>query len=92
MNHIKKPTPALLMAMLGILLFCAINAVAYEINDKLSIGGIIAGEWQYQDLSDAEGFESEGRGAMVFQPEISFTPTGSDEVFALFPTTNLPSS
>ncbi len=84
MHNIKKPMPALLMAMLGIFLFCASNAVAYEINDKLSIGGIIAGEWQYQDLSDAEGFESEGRGAMVFQPEISFTPTGSDEVFAKF--------
>ena len=60
------------------------NGSAYEINDKLSIGGIIAGEWQYQSLSDADGFDSEGRGALVFQPEISFKPNDSDEVFAKF--------
>jgi porin len=60
------------------------NGFGYEINDKLSIGGIIAGEWQYQSIDGAPGFDSNGRGALVFQPEISFTPTDSDEVFAKF--------
>jgi len=60
------------------------NGFGYEINDKFSIGGIIAGVGQYQSISDAPGFENEGRGALVFQPEISFTPTDSDELFAKF--------
>ena len=50
------------------------NGSAYDINDKLSIGGIIAGEWQYQSLTDAEDFDSERRGALVFQPEFSLDP------------------
>jgi len=83
MQVTKKMELALLCAILGIVLQGS-NGVAYEINDKLSIGGIIAGVGQYQSISDAPGFENEGRGALVFQPEISFTPIDSDEVFAKF--------
>jgi len=83
MSFIKKFSSNWLLAILSVFLL-ANNASGYEINDKLSIGGIIAGEWQYQDLNEAPGFDSEGRGAMVFQPEISFTLTDSDEVFAKF--------
>ena len=82
-EKIKKLGLGLLLAILGIF-FQGSNGFAYEINDKLSIGGIIAGVYQYQSLSDAPDFDSEGRGALVFQPEISFTPTDSDEVFAKF--------
>ena len=60
------------------------NGFCYEINDKFSIGGLIAGVYQSQSLSDAPGFDSEGRGALVFQPEVSFTLTESDEVFGLW--------
>ena len=83
MRVMKKVKFLIFLNMFCFFILCQ-NALGYEINDKLSIGGIIAGEWQYQDLSDIEGFESEGRGALVFQPEISFTPTDSDEVFAKF--------
>ena len=83
MRMTKKMKLALLCAILGIVLQGS-NGVAYEINDKLSIGGIIAGVVQYQSIDDAPGFENEGRGALVFQPEISFTPTDSDEIFAKF--------
>lgn len=72
-----------LLTILGIFVLRG-NGFGYEINDKLSIGGIIAGVGQYQSISDAPGFENEGRGALVFQPEISFTPTDSDEIFAKF--------
>lgn len=82
-SALKKLHFGCLMTAFGIFMFAA-NGFGYEINDKLSIGGMIAGEWQYQDISDAPGFDSKGRGAMVFQPEISFTPTDSDEVFAKF--------
>ena len=58
------------------------HAVAYEITDKLSIGGILAGAYQYQSVSSAPGFDDRGRGALVFQSEVCFTPTENDEIFA----------
>jgi len=73
-----------LMAILGIFLM-ANNGLGYEINDKFSIGGIIAGIGQYQSISDApEDYESEGRGLVLFEPEISFAPTENDELFVKF--------
>ena len=51
---------------------------------KLSLGGLIAGVGQYQSVDDAAGFENTGRGAVVFQPEISFDLTDVDEVFTKF--------
>jgi porin len=60
-------------------------ALAYEINDKLSIGGVMAGVYQYQDIDpEFDDFESVGRGALPIQPEISFTPTDKDQIFAKF--------
>jgi len=56
----------------------------YDITDKLSIGGVLAGIAQYQSISDTPGFENEGRGLLAFQPEIDFNPTKNDELFAKF--------
>ncbi|MDX1487795.1 MAG: hypothetical protein R3268_06315, partial [Acidiferrobacterales bacterium] len=53
-------------------------AFAYDINEKLSIDGLVSAAYQYQDLSDADAAENAGRGAVVFQPQISFTPTKDD--------------
>lgn len=53
----------------------------YEINEMLSIGGVIAGGGQYMSVSDAPGYDNTSKGAMPIQPEISFTPTQDDEVF-----------
>jgi len=59
----------------------AIPAVAYEINEQLSVSGVLAGVIQCQDLSDAPGSSHSCEGAAPFQPEVSFRPTGADEVF-----------
>ena len=69
--------------ILAILLsLCLVNhAIAYEITDKFAIGGILAGVYQYQSVSNAPGFDDRGRGALVFQPEVRFTPTENDEIF-----------
>jgi porin len=67
--------------MLGISLMTR-GSLGYEINDKLSIGGVMAGIYQYDSISDTPGYESLGRGLLAFQPEISFTPTEHDELFA----------
>jgi hypothetical protein len=73
-----------LLTILGIFALPG-NGFGYEINDKFSIGGVIAGIGQYQSISDSpEGYENEGRGLLLFEPEISFTPTDSDEIFAKF--------
>jgi Carbohydrate-selective porin, OprB family len=60
------------------------HGAAIKITDKFSIGGIMAGAYQYQDVSDVTDFESTGRGALAFQPEISLTPTDNNEIFAKF--------
>ena len=39
------------------LLFIPSRAFAKRVNDKLSIGGVLAGAYQYQDLIEAAGAE-----------------------------------
>lgn len=57
---------------------------AYEINDKFSMGGVMAGIYQYQRITDFPNHESGGSGLPAFQPTIGFTPTGNDELFVKF--------
>ncbi len=84
MSVMNKAGLGCLMAILGVFLM-ATNGFGYEINDKFSIGGIMAGIYQYQSIGDApEEYENEGRGLLLFEPEISFTPTENDELFAKF--------
>ena len=40
---------------------------AMEVTDKFAISGILAGAYQYQDVSDASGLENTGRGGLAFQ-------------------------
>jgi len=54
---------------------------AYDINEQLSIGGVLAGAIQCQNVSDAPGFSNTCKSAVPFQPEMSFRPTATDEVF-----------
>lgn len=64
-----------------LVVFLPLSSWAYEIDDKLSIGGIIAGAYQYQAVDDDE---DKGRGSVPFQAEISFTPDENNEFFAKF--------
>ncbi|MGD9039102.1 MAG: carbohydrate porin [Desulfobacteraceae bacterium] len=66
-----------------VLFLQAANALGIDITDKLTIEGVLAGAYQYQDLSDEPDLSDKGRGALPFQPEISFRPTEKDELFAL---------
>jgi porin len=70
-----------LVTFIFISLILPVSAMAYEINEKLSIGGILAGAYQYQAVDNDE---DKGRGAVPFQPEISFTPDEKNEFFAAF--------
>ena len=65
-----------------VLVFHGTNALAIDVTDKLSIEGVLAGAFQYQDLRDEPDFTNTGRGAVSFQPEISFKPSQKNELFA----------
>ena len=53
----------------------------YDVTDKFSLGGILAGAVQCQTLDDATTADDECRGAMPMQLEASFRPTEQDELF-----------
>lgn len=63
------------------LVFFVSNSYAYDLTDTFSIGGVLSGAYQYQW---ADGDDNKDRGAVPFQPEFSFRPTGRDEIFAGF--------
>lgn len=85
MNRMKKSRWFCLWAIPGIFLLTN-NSWGYEINDMFSVGGVMAGIYQYQSLPDTNGgeYDSMGRGLLAIQPEVSFTPTQKDEVFVKF--------
>jgi porin len=60
----------------------AAHCLAWDITDQLSLGGVVAGAYQYQEVGNAQGFEDKGRGAGKLEPEISFTPTKNDQLMA----------
>ncbi len=64
-----------------ILLLFPGTVLGYDITDKFSIGGVLAGAYQYQWV---DGDDNKGRGALPFQPEFSFRPTKKDEIFTKF--------
>ncbi len=72
-----------LLTFLGILLQGS-NGLGYMLTEQLSIGGVVAGIYQYESIADAPGFENEGRGFLIFEPEIAYTPTDNDALFAKF--------
>ena len=59
----------------------AASTQAFDLSDKFSIGGVMAGAGQYQWV---DGDDNKGRGAFVFQPEFSFHPDDNNEIFAKF--------
>ena len=71
-----------LLACFTLALLCVTTAArAADINDTISLGGVLSGAIQCQTLSDAPGFSNTCEAAVPFQPEFSFRPTANDEVF-----------
>ena len=69
------------LSVIAILIFIPTSFFGYDITDKLSIGGLLSGAYQHQT---GDNIEDTGRGAISFQPELSFRPTDRDEIFAKF--------
>ncbi len=56
-------------------------ALAYDVNEKFLIGGVLATTIQCQYISDAPSSSNTCEGASPFQPEVSVRLTESDEMF-----------
>ena len=69
------------LLLIVISFFFQTSALAYDITEKFSIGGVLAGAYQHQTGDD---IDDKGRGAIPFQPGLSLRPTENDEVFAKF--------
>ena len=54
---------------------------AYDIDDHFSVGGILAGAYQYANSDGPSDTEDLDRGAVAFQPEVDITLTEVDEIF-----------
>ena len=70
---------------LVLVLFLRGSVWGYDLTDKFSIGGIMGAAYQYQWLDNDKNGEAEdriGRGAVNFEPEFSFRPNDSNELFA----------
>lgn len=65
-----------------VLVVISTSARSYDVNEMLSISGVVAGTGQCESVSGPPGLSNHCRGAMPIQPEISIRPTDFDE-FAL---------
>ena len=73
-------TKQLFAALLVVTVFSA-PTLAAEVNENISIGGIMASAMQCQNVSDAPGFGSSCGGGAPFQAEVSVRPSAEDEIF-----------
>ncbi|MGD2186540.1 MAG: porin, partial [Desulfobacterales bacterium] len=59
------------------------NAFGYDLADKFSVGGIMAGIWQCLQANEG-GVDDGPKASVVIQPEMSFWPYEHSEIFAKF--------
>ena len=78
---IMKNLGGIVLSLIMLILVIYSTAFGYDLTDKFSIGGVLAGAYQYQTGND---IDDKGRGALPFQPEVSFRPTERDEIFTKF--------
>jgi porin len=65
-------------------LFLAPYLQAYDVNEKLSIGALVVGAGQCQELSEGAGKPDACRGALPIRPNLRFRPTKQDEFYTEF--------
>ena len=83
----KKFILAITMSAVMSLFFIPSSALAYDITDKFSVGGVMAGNYQYLEGDEdpfGEDVDDGGKISVVFQPEMSFRPYEGGELFAKF--------
>ena len=73
-----------MILILGIVFRVVMRASAFDLTDRVTIGGVLTTACQYQMVSGTTDFEDTGRGAAVFQPDINVALTEQDKVVAKF--------
>ncbi|MEW6675707.1 MAG: carbohydrate porin [Nitrospirota bacterium] len=73
---------ALKLLIFSLVFTTPILAIAYDLNEKLSIEGTLTGVYQYGDF-DLEGIKDTGRGSGVLDLGINFHPSDRDEFYLL---------
>ncbi len=66
------------LLVLFVLLTVPFSIWAYDLNEKLSIDGMLTGVFQYSDV-DIEGTDNSGRGTAILDLGVNFHPTNADE-------------
>jgi porin len=70
------------LLLAGVGLLCLQTPIyAYDFNERISIGGILAGAGQRQAFDEGDGQRDACRGALPFRPHLSFRPTEQDELY-----------
>jgi hypothetical protein len=69
------------LALLVDSMLASAPAFAYEVNEKISFGGVLAVIAQCQLLTEKAEASDDCRGGVPFQPEIDIRPTEVDEIF-----------
>jgi porin len=78
MHHTKSIRA--LTSLTALLLSIAVPPVlSAELTEDFSINGLLAGGYQYLDVTDAPGYSDVGRGAVPFQMELGYTPNPHTE-------------
>ncbi len=84
-NHLKSTSPPFSSHQVAAFLIFTLSLVsraaqAYDLTDKFSVGGVLAGAYQVMDV-EADDLEQRGGGALSLQPEFSFRLNERDELF-----------
>jgi len=80
----KKSSAFFMILIQGVFFCAAMRSTAFELTDRITIGGVLAAAYQYQIVSGAPGFKDTGRGAAVVQPETHVALTEKDDVYVKF--------
>lgn len=72
-------------SIVSVICLLLLNGVAfgYDITDKFSVGGLLAGAWQYLEVNE-DDVDDGPKAAVAFQPEMNFRPFDNSELFAKF--------
>jgi hypothetical protein len=66
------------------LFFIPTSTLGYDVTEEFSVGGVLAGTYQYLSVNDAPDTSDGGKPAVSVQPEMSFRLTEVDAFFIKF--------
>ena len=65
----------------NIMMLAPLCSEAHELTENLSLDGVLSGALQCQQLTDSTAGDDTCKGAIPFQPELTYRPTGQNRLF-----------